>query len=84
MTKTFNATFAAALVAASVFGASTAFAGGTYYVGGSPDAVKTETHVDTFRTNSVDSNGHVVIRRQASVPQPYDRGDYRPAGNYQN
>ncbi|GMB82723.1 hypothetical protein NN6n1_35060 [Shinella zoogloeoides] len=84
MTKTINATFAAALVAASVFGASAAFAGGDYYVGGSPDAVKTETRVDGFRTNSVDSNGNVVIRQQASQPKPYDRGDYRPAGNYQN
>lgn len=85
MTRTLNTAFAAALAAASVFGASAALAGGNYYVGGSPDAVKPAEHqrLDRFQTNSID-NGHVVIKRQASVPQPYDRGDYRPAGNYQD
>jgi len=70
MTKTINATFAAALVAASVFGASAAFAGGDYYVGGSPDAVK--SHVDSVRTSSI-GDKHVV----ATATQPSDRGDYR-------
>ena len=75
MTKTFNATFAAALVAASVFGASTAFAGGNYYVGGSPDAVKSQ-NVDTFRTHSIGSK-HIVYKDVAADSQPTDRGDYR-------
>ena len=75
MTKSINATFAAALVAASVFGASSAFAGGDYYVGGSPDAVKSQTHVDSFRTNSIGGK-HVVIKGQADA-QSSDRGDYR-------
>ena len=83
MTKTLTKTFAAALVAASAFGASAAFAGGDYYVGGSPDAVQTQSqgqHLDRFQTNSI-GNKHVVIRHQgADVQQPYDRGDYRPAG----
>ncbi len=81
MTKTLNATFAAALVAASVFGASAAFAGGDYYVGGSPDTVKSERqNLDTFRTNSIGDRNVVIRSEQSSVPQPYDRGDYRPAG----
>lgn len=76
MTKTLNATFAAALVAASVFGASAAFAGGDYYVGGSPDAVKTHTNVDMVRTSSI-GNKHFVMQGQSAEAQPYDRGDYR-------
>ncbi|UNK37755.1 hypothetical protein MNR02_15010 [Shinella sp. H4-D48] len=80
MTKTLNTTFAAALIAASVFGgASAAFASGDYYVGGSPDAVKSQ-NVDTVRTNSI-GNKHVVSGQSSSIKQPYDRGDYRPAGN---
>ena len=43
MTKTLTTTFAAALIAASAFGASAAFASGDYYVGGSPDAGLTNT-----------------------------------------
>ena len=78
MTKIFTNTVAAALVAASAFGASAAFAGGDYYVGGSPDAVKTQNQkVDTFRTNSI---GDRAATNSQSIPQPYDRGDYRPAG----
>ncbi len=78
MTKTLANTFAAALIAASAFGASAAFAGGDYYVGGSPDAVKSERqNLDTFRTNSI---GERASASGQSVPQPYDRGDYRPAG----
>jgi len=85
MTKTLNTAFAAALAAASLFGASAAFAGGDYYVGGSPDAVKPAQHerLDRFQTNSI-GDRHVVIRREAAIPQPYDHGGYRPAGNYQN
>ena len=80
MTKTFTNTLAAALVAASAFGASAAFAGGNYYVGGSPDAVKTQSQgVDRSQTNSI-GNKHFVNGQGASVQQPYDRGDYRPAG----
>jgi len=83
MTKTLTKTFAAALVAASAFGASAAFAGGDYYVGGSPDAVQTQSqgqHLDRFQTNSI-GNKRVIMRHQAAeVQQPYDRGDYRPAG----
>ena len=76
MTKTLKTTFAAALIAASVFGgASAAFASGDYYVGGSPDAVQSQ-NVDAFRTNSI-GNKHVVSGQSASVEQPYDRGDYR-------
>lgn len=76
MTKTLNATVAAALVAVSVFGTSAAFAGGDYYVGGSPDAVKTHTNVDMFRTSSI-GNRHIVMQGQSAEAQPYDRGDYR-------
>ena len=75
MTKTLTA----ALVAASVFGASTAFASGDYYhVGSASDAVNTQSrNVDRFQTDSI---GHkrVVIRNEASTDQHYNRGDYRP------
>ncbi|MGB3812080.1 MAG: hypothetical protein WA950_02530 [Shinella sp.] len=71
MTKTLTTTFAAALVAASAFGASAAFAGGDYYVGGAPAPVQSQTKVDSFRTNSI---GDKVT---AQVAQPHDRGDYR-------
>lgn len=83
MTKTLTATFAAALVAASAFGAPAAFAGGDYYVGGSPDAVKPQA-VDTFRTDSI-GDKHVVIDGKP-VAKPYDRGDYRSVapGNASN
>ena len=74
MTKTFNATFAAALVAASVFGASAAFAGGDYYVGGSPDAVKSQ--VDTVRTHSIGEQ-RVLVRSTSADNQGAARGDYR-------
>ncbi|WP_242219956.1 hypothetical protein [Shinella zoogloeoides] len=81
MTKTLNTTFAAALVAASVFGASAAFASGDYYVGGSPDAVSSQSqNVDRFQTNSI-GDKHVAIKRHAPIAQPYDHGDYRPAGS---
>ncbi len=73
MTKTLANTFAAALVAASAFGASSALASGDYYVGGSPDAVKSQ-NVDQISTSSI-GDGAAAIGQ--SVAQPYDRGDYR-------
>ncbi len=75
MTRTLNNAFAAALVAASAFGASPALAGGNYYVGGSPDAVKSQ-NVDTVRTHSI-GNRHVVYKDVSADSQPTDRGDYR-------
>ncbi len=75
MTKTLTTTFAAALVAASAFGASAAFASGNYYVGGSPDAVKSQS-VDQVRTHSI---GNKVVVRDTTVEyKNTDRGDYRP------
>ncbi len=71
MTKTLTTTFAAALIAASTFGASAAFASGDYYVGGAPAPVQSQTKVDTFRTNSIGDKG------ATQVAQTYDRGDYR-------
>ena len=78
MTKTFTNTLAAALVAASAFGASAAFAGGDYYVGGAPAPVQNQS-IDRSQTNSI-GNKHFVKGEGASVQQSYDRGDYRPAG----
>lgn len=78
MLKTVSNILAATLVAATTFGASAVFAGGDYYVGGSPDAVKSERQTDGFRTNSIGSERAVTSGR--SVPAPYDRGDYRPVG----
>ena len=75
MTKTLSTTFAAALIAASAFGASTAFASGDYYVGGAPAPVQSQTNVDAFRTNSI-GNKH-VIKGQAAEASSYDHGDYR-------
>ena len=77
MTKILNTTFAAALVAASVFGASTASASGDYYSVSSPSAMKTQSqNIDRFQTDSI---GHkrVVIKNEASADQHYNRGDYR-------
>ncbi|MBB5044169.1 hypothetical protein [Shinella fusca] len=84
MTKTFKATFAATLAAASLFGASAAFAGGDYYVGGSPDAAAAHANIDSFRTSGI-SNKRVILKdHQANIEKPYDHGDYRtmaPNGN---
>ncbi|MBN9054929.1 hypothetical protein JQ506_22525 [Shinella sp. PSBB067] len=74
MTKTLTTTFAAALVAASAFGASTAFAGGDYYVGGAPAPVQSQ-NVDTVRTNSIGSKH--IVKGQSAEAQPYNSGDYR-------
>ena len=76
MTKTLNTTFAAALVAASVFGASAAFAGGDYYPGGSPDAVQSQTTIDSVRTSSI-GDKRLVLKHTASDDQRNDRGEYR-------
>jgi len=78
MTKIFTNTLAAALVAASAFGASAAFAGGDYYVGGAPAPVQNQS-IDRSQTNSIGTK-HFVKGEGASIQQPYDRGDYRPAG----
>ncbi|WP_411033779.1 hypothetical protein [Shinella sp. BYT-45] len=75
MTKTLTTTFAAALVAASAFGASAAFASGDYYVGGAPDAVKSQ-NIDTVRTHSI-GDKRVVIKDQSAQAQSYNSGDYR-------
>jgi len=52
MTKTFKATFTAALAAASLFGASAAFAGGDYYQGVSPDSAQNQ-RIDRTTTQSI-------------------------------
>lgn len=77
MTKSLNATFAAALVAASAFGASAAFAAssGDYLPGGARQPVQTQ-NVDSFRTNSIGTNG-VVLKSTASDDKRADSGDYR-------
>jgi len=78
MTRISDHTLATALVAASLLSASAAFAGGDYYVGGSPDAVKPQSRIAaTFRNGHPD---HRISRGSYSVPAPYDSGDYRPAG----
>jgi hypothetical protein len=84
MTKTFKATFAATLAAASLFGASAAFAGGDYYIGGSADAAAAHENIDSVRTNSI-SNKRIILKdHQVNNEKPYDHGDYRtmaPNGN---
>ena len=77
MTKTLNTTFAAALVAASVFGASAALAApsGDYYQGGSRDQAQSQ-NVDMFRTNSI-GDKRVVIRDGATIQQAPNSGDYQ-------
>jgi len=72
MTKTFTTTFAAALVAASALGASAAFAGGDYYVGGAPASIASQT-IDQVRTHSI---GERAIK-PATETQVADRGEYR-------
>ena len=74
MTKTFTNTVAAALVAASAFGASAAFAGGDYYVGGAPSAQSQS--IDTVRTHS--TGERVAVRDTTVEYKNSDRGDYRP------
>lgn len=78
MTTTLITTFAATLLVASALGASAALAGGDYYVGGAPDAVRSRSQaIDTFRTNSI-GNGNVAMGSERSaVSRPHDRGDYR-------
>jgi hypothetical protein len=77
MTKTLNTTFAAALLAASVFGASATLAApsGDYFPGGVREPAQTQ-NVDAFRTNSIGGSG-VLIEKTASDDQRADRGEYR-------
>ena len=73
MTKTLANTFAAALVAASTFGASAALASsGDYYIGGARHAVQA-LNIDQVRTHSV---GERAIKQMADT-ETADRGDYR-------
>ena len=64
MTKSINVTFAAALLAASVFGGSAALAGGgdgDYYPGVSRDQSQTQSqNVDRFTTQSIHNNSSVA------------------------
>ena len=77
MTKTLNTTFAAALIAASAFGASAAFAAssGDYFPGGNREQAQSQ-NIDNFRTHSI-SDKRVLVRGAATVEQAPDRGDYR-------
>lgn len=72
--KTLSTNFAAALVAASAFGASAAFASGEYYVGGAPSAQS--QNIDTVRTHS--TGERVAVRDTTVEYKNNDRGDYRP------
>ena len=72
MTNTFTTTFAAALVAVSALGASAAFAGGDYYVGGAPASIASQT-IDQVRTHSI---GERAVKPSAET-QAADRGAYR-------
>lgn len=77
MTKTFNTTLAAALLATSVFGASAALAapGGEYFVGGVRQPVQAQG-VDAVRTHSI-GDKRVLVRDNAADSQGAARGDYR-------
>jgi hypothetical protein len=74
MTKTFNLTFAAALVAASAFGSSAALAGGDYFQGVSNEPVQNH-RVDAFRTDSIGNRAVVVETGTVENVGPA-RGDY--------
>ncbi|WLR93025.1 hypothetical protein [Shinella zoogloeoides] len=75
MTKTLNTTFAAALVAASVFGGSAALAAGKgdYYPGVANEQAQSQS-VDTIRTHSI-GNRVVIANETASNVGPAN-GDY--------
>jgi hypothetical protein len=73
MTKTLNTTFAAALLAASVFGASAALAGDDYYQGVSPQQVQNH-QIDRTTTQSI-SNG-AVKAAPTSAEVGAAQGDY--------
>lgn len=74
---TSNTTFAAALLAASVFGASAALAapGGDYFPGGTRQPAQAE-RVDSVRTHSI-GDKRVLVRDNAADSQGAARGDYR-------
>jgi hypothetical protein len=74
MTKTFNATFAAALIAASAFGASSAFAAGgdgEYFSGVSKQPVQSQS-IDRTTTQSIGNDAVVVANTDAGPAH----GDY--------
>ena len=73
MTKTLNTTFAAALLAASVFGGSAAFAAekGDYYPGVSSEQAQS---VDMIRTHS--TGNRVVIANETAANVGPANGDY--------
>ena len=73
MTKTLNTTFAAALLAASVFGGSAAFAAekGDYYPGVSSEQAQA---VDMIRTHS--TGNRVVIANETAANVGPANGDY--------
>ena len=76
MTKTINTTFALTLIAASVFGGSAAFAGGSYYEGVFPRS-EDNRKVDTVRTNSIDGR-YIIEDRGSRVKVGPANGDYYP------
>ncbi|UDF30946.1 UNVERIFIED_ORG: hypothetical protein LHK14_06335 [Roseateles sp. XES5] len=73
MTKTLNTTFAAALLAASVFGGSAAFAAGKgdYYPGVAREQAQS---VDMIRTHS--TGDRVVIANETASNVGPANGDY--------
>ncbi|WLR93022.1 hypothetical protein [Shinella zoogloeoides] len=75
MTKTLNTTFAAALVAASVFGASAAIAGDDYYQGVSPQQVQNH-QIDRFTTQSIRNDNGAVKAAPTSAEVGAAQGDY--------
>ncbi|MDX3978033.1 hypothetical protein [Shinella sp.] len=76
MTKTLNTTFAAALVAASVFGGTAAFAGGDgdYYSGVSREPTQSQK-IDRFTTQSI-RNGDAVTSTRTTENIGPANGDY--------
>ena len=78
MTKTLNTTFAAALVAASVFGASAALAGDNYYQGVSPFPANEQQsqQIDRFTTQSIRNGNGAVKAAPTSAEVGAAHGDY--------
>src|SRR5690606_17780191 len=75
-TMTIKATFTAALAAASLLGASAAFAGGDYYQGVSPDSAQNQ-RIDRTTTQSIHNvtfDGAKAARSRADVNTA--TGDY--------
>jgi hypothetical protein len=74
MTKTFNATFAAALIAASAFGASAAFAAGgdgEYFSGVSSQPAQSQS-IDRTATHSIGNGASVAVNTDVGPAN----GDY--------